>query len=79
MLQNVSRKFYWIFVAVSIGLGYLGSQPAEGAFLWVARVLTFYYFFHFLVILPVLSRREKTTAVPNSIAEAVENRGASHA
>ena len=73
------RKFYWIFVAVSIGLGYLGSQPAEGAFLWVARVLTFYYFFHFLVILPVLSRREKTTAVPNSIAEAVENRGASHA
>ena len=73
------RKFYWIFVAVSIGLGYLGSQPAEGAFLWVARVLTFYYFFHFLVILPVLGRREKTTAVPNSIAEAVENRGVSHA
>ncbi|MFM8859786.1 MAG: cytochrome bc complex cytochrome b subunit [Methylocystis sp.] len=73
------RKFYWAFVAVSIGLGYLGSQPAEGAYLWIARLLTFYYFFHFLVILPLLGRREKPDPLPNSISEAIDNRGASHA
>ena len=73
------RKFYWAFVAVSIGLGYLGSQPAEGAYLWIARLLTIYYFFHFLVILPLLGRREKTDPLPNSISEATANRGASHA
>ncbi|NBS34263.1 MAG: cytochrome b [Methylocystaceae bacterium] len=73
------RKFYWAFVAVSIGLGYLGSQPAEGAYLWIARLLTFYYFFHFLVILPLLGRREKPDPLPNSISEATANRGASHA
>jgi len=73
------RKFYWAFVAVSIGLGYLGSQPAEGAYLWIARLLTFYYFFHFLVILPLLGRREKPDPLPKSISEATANRGASHA
>ncbi|MFM9152019.1 MAG: cytochrome bc complex cytochrome b subunit [Methylocystis sp.] len=73
------RKFYWAFVAVSIGLGYLGSQPAEGAYLWIARLLTFYYFFHFLVILPLLGRREKPDPLPKSISEATAKRGASHA
>ena len=50
------RKEFWIFVAVCIGLGYLGAQPAEGAYLWFARVLSAYYFLHFLVILPVIGR-----------------------
>jgi len=73
------RKAYWVFIAACIGLGYLGSQPAEGAFLWFARVLTFYYFFHFVFILPWLSRNEKTEPVPDSIEAAVNGRGVSHA
>ena len=73
------RKAYWAFIATCVGLGYLGSQPAEGAFLWVARILTFYYFFHFLCILPWLSRHEKTEPVPESIEAAVNGRGVSHA
>ena len=73
------RKAYWAFIATCVGLGYLGSQPAEGAFLWVARILTFYYFFHFLCILPWLSRHEKTDPVPESIEAAVNGRGVSHA
>ena len=73
------RKAYWAFIAACVGLGYLGSQPAEGVFLWFARVLTFYYFFHFLFILPWLSRNEKTEPVPESIEAAVNGRGVSHA
>jgi ubiquinol-cytochrome c reductase cytochrome b subunit len=73
------RKAYWAFIATCVGLGYLGSQPAEGAFLWVARILTFYYFFHFVCILPWLSRHEKTDPVPESIEAAVNGRGVSHA
>ena len=73
------RKAYWAFIATCVGLGYLGSQPAEGAFLWIARVLTFYYFFHFLCILPWLSRHEKTEPVPESIEAAVNGSGVSHA
>jgi len=73
------RKAYWAFIAACVGLGYLGSQPAEGVFLWCARALTFYYFFHFLFILPWLSRNEKTEPVPDSIEAAVNGRGVSHA
>jgi ubiquinol-cytochrome c reductase cytochrome b subunit len=64
-------KAFWVFVAVGVGLGYLGSQPAEGGFLIAARVLTAYYFFHFLVLLPVLARFEMTRPEPASIAASV--------
>jgi ubiquinol-cytochrome c reductase cytochrome b/c1 subunit len=73
------RKFYWIFVAVCIGLGYLGAMPAEGLYLWFARVFSFYYFLHFLVILPWIARREKTEPLPESIDAAVSAGRSSHA
>ena len=66
------RKFYWGFVAVCVGLGYLGAQPAEGGFLWASRTFSAYYFFHFLVLLPLLGKIEKTDRVPESITAAIE-------
>jgi ubiquinol-cytochrome c reductase cytochrome b subunit len=74
------RKFYWVFVAVCVGLGYLGAQPAEGVYLWSARILAFYYFLHYVIVLPFLAKYEKTEPVPDSIADAVAAKGgASHA
>lgn len=74
------RKFYWIFVAVCIGLGYLGAQPAEGVYLVAARILAFYYFLHYVLILPLIGKYEKTDPVPESIEAAIAaKRGASHA
>jgi ubiquinol-cytochrome c reductase cytochrome b/c1 subunit len=65
------RFFFWVFVAIGIGLGYLGSQePTEGLAL-IARILTFGYFAFFLIIMPVLSFTEKTKPIPASIADAV--------
>ena len=65
------RQFFWVFVLVCLGLGYLGSQPAEGIYVILAQVLTAYYFAHFLVILPLLGIFEKTKPLPASITEAV--------
>jgi ubiquinol-cytochrome c reductase cytochrome b/c1 subunit len=70
------RQFFWILVAVSIGLGYLGSQPPQGAFVFAARILTAYYFIHFLIILPLLGLFETPRARPASIAESVLGGGA---
>ena len=65
------RFFFWVFVLICIGLGYLGSQePTEGLAL-IARIFTFGYFAFFLIIMPVLSFTEKTKPVPTSIADAV--------
>jgi ubiquinol-cytochrome c reductase cytochrome b/c1 subunit len=69
------RQFFWIFVAVCLGLGWLGGKPAEGIYVTLARILTFYYFAHFLIVLPLLSRFEKTKPLPNSIAESVLKEG----
>ena len=65
------RQFFWAFVVVCVGLGWLGSKPPEGNYVLFARIFTVYYFAYFLLILPVLGRVEKTKPLPGSIAEAV--------
>jgi ubiquinol-cytochrome c reductase cytochrome b/c1 subunit len=65
------KQFFWILLAVCIGLGYLGAKPAEGIYVIAARILTAYYFLHFLVILPLLGFIEKPKPLPKSIAESV--------
>jgi ubiquinol-cytochrome c reductase cytochrome b/c1 subunit len=65
------RQFFWIFVVVCILLGWLGAKPAEGGYVIAARILTAYYFLHFLVILPLLGLFEKTKPLPNSISESI--------
>ena len=69
--RPIYRQFFWIFVLVCIGLGYLGSQPPEGGYVIAARILTAYYFVHFLIILPVLGLIERPKPLPASITESV--------
>ena len=71
VFRPLFRQFYWILVADVLILGYVGAMPAEGLYLLVARVATAYYFAHFLIILPVLGWKEKTTPLPLSISEPV--------
>ncbi len=65
------KVFFWLFVACAVLLGYMGSQPPEGAYVIAARFLTVYYFLYFLVILPLLGRFEKPRPVPATICDAV--------
>ena len=69
------RQFFWLFVIVCIGLGWLGSKPPEGNYVLFARIFTAYYFAYFLIILPLLGRIEKPKPVPSSIAESVLREG----
>ena len=65
------RQFFWVFVIVCVGLGWLGSKPPEGNYVLFARIFTIYYFAYFLIILPVLGLVEKTKPLPKSISESV--------
>ena len=65
------RKFFWVLVATVILLGYLGAKPPEGIYLVLSRIATAYYFIHFLILLPVLGRYEKTDPLPMSISDPV--------
>ncbi len=65
------KLFFWIFVVNSIFLGWLGSRPAEGAYVVMAQISTFYYFAFFLILMPLLGLIETPKRLPNSITEAV--------
>ena len=64
-----------------IGLGYCGGQSPDKILIAVgdggfdvtdlSRVLTIYYFLHFLVLFPVLGLIEKPKPLPESIAASV--------
>ena len=69
--RPVFKILFWVFIACVIGLGYLGSQPPDGGAVLAARILTAYYFAHFLVILPLLGLFETPKEVPASINDAV--------
>ncbi len=69
--RPLAKQFFWIFVAICILLGWLGSKPAEGIYVIIGRVLTFCYFAYFLIVLPVLSWVETPRPVPHSIADDV--------
>jgi ubiquinol-cytochrome c reductase cytochrome b subunit len=65
------KWFFWLFVINFVVLGYLGSQPAEGIYVLIAKFCTAYYFIYFLIVLPLLGRFETTRPLPASISEAV--------
>jgi ubiquinol-cytochrome c reductase cytochrome b/c1 subunit len=65
------RIFFWLFIAVVLGLGYVGANRPEGNFVIAGRILTIAYFAFFLVVLPLLPFIEKTRPLPASIADAI--------
>jgi ubiquinol-cytochrome c reductase cytochrome b/c1 subunit len=74
--RPIYRQFFWIFVVTGLCLGYLGSQSPTGSTLHIpnvvlARIFTFYYFAHFLVVLPLLGLIERPKPLPASITESV--------
>jgi ubiquinol-cytochrome c reductase cytochrome b subunit len=69
--RPVYKWFVFLLVIVMGLLGWCGANPPEGFFVPLSRVCTFYYFFHFLVLLPVLGKIERPLPLPPSIADAV--------
>ncbi len=55
-----------IFVITFIVLGYLGLMPAEGLYVWAARVFTAIYF-AFFILMPWYTRGESTSRVPDRV------------
>ncbi len=69
--RPIYRWFFLLFVISCLALGYLGAKPAEGAYVTWTRVFTFYYFAHFLLVMPIVGLIETPKQMPGSITEAV--------
>ena len=66
------KWFFLLFVLDTILLGIIGSKPAEGVYIILGQCATFYYFFHFFIIIPIVSRIENTLPLPKSISDEYE-------
>ncbi|MGE0210892.1 MAG: cytochrome bc complex cytochrome b subunit [Parvibaculaceae bacterium] len=69
--RPIYKQFFWLLVLDCIVLGIVGANPPEGWWLVFGRIATFYYFLHFLVILPLLGLIETPRPLPSSISESV--------
>jgi ubiquinol-cytochrome c reductase cytochrome b/c1 subunit len=69
--RPIYRWFFWLFCFTCLALGYLGSRPAEGAYVYWSMFFTALYFAHFLLVLPIVGLIETPTQLPRSIAESV--------
>jgi ubiquinol-cytochrome c reductase cytochrome b subunit len=69
--RPIYKWFFLLFAISCLALGYLGSKPAEGVYVFWAQVFTAYYFLHFLVVMPVVGIIETPTNLPRSISEEV--------
>ena len=69
--RPIYKQFFWVFVADCFVLGYVGAKPPEGILVLIGALATAYYFFHFLILIPVLGFIEKPRPVPDSISSSV--------
>ncbi|MBM86182.1 MAG: cytochrome b [Rhodospirillaceae bacterium] len=77
--RPIFKVFFWMLLADCVLLTYLGAKPPEGVYVILARIGTFYYFFHFLILLPALSIFETPKPLPRSISQPVLGSGAAAA
>jgi quinol-cytochrome oxidoreductase complex cytochrome b subunit len=73
------KQFFWVLVLATVLLGYVGAQPPEQPWVTIGQIATAYYFIHFLVILPLLSKLERPKPLPVSISEPVLKGGGASA
>ena len=69
--RPIYKILFWIFLADCVLLGWVGAQHPEGLPLILGRIGTAYYFIHFLVLLPLVSKFETPKPLPESISTPV--------
>jgi ubiquinol-cytochrome c reductase cytochrome b subunit len=65
------KRFFWLLVVDVAILGYVGGAAITPVNIALGQAASAYYFLHFLVILPLISKFETTLPLPKSISESV--------
>jgi ubiquinol-cytochrome c reductase cytochrome b subunit len=73
--RPVYKWVFWLLVIDVLALGYVGAHRPEGFYLILGRIATLYYFFHFIVLFPVIGWLERPLPLPTSISAAVTKKG----
>ena len=65
------KRFFWILVADIVVLAWVGGGTPDTLHVALGQIATAYYFAHFLIILPLISKYEDTLPLPSSISTSV--------
>jgi quinol-cytochrome oxidoreductase complex cytochrome b subunit len=77
--RPIYKKIFWLLVIDVFALGYVGAHPPAGSIVVIGQIATFYYFFHFLILIPLVGKIERPRPLPTSIGAAVLGPGAATA
>ena len=69
--RPIYRVLFWLLLADCVLLTWCGAQLPEGVPLILGRLGTAWYFFHFLILMPVVGWLETPRPLPASISEPV--------
>lgn len=56
--RPIYKFFYWTLISCCLLLGWIGGMPVEDPYILIGQILSLYYFFYFLIIIPFLGRLE---------------------
>ncbi len=69
--RPIYKQLFWLFVIDVLVLGWVGKNPPEGMFIIIGRIASVYYFAHFLILMPLVGKLERTRPLPESIGTPV--------
>jgi ubiquinol-cytochrome c reductase cytochrome b/c1 subunit len=69
--RPIYKKIFWLLVIDVLALGYVGAHPPAGTIVVIGQIATFYYFLHFLILIPLIGKLERPRPLPTSIGAAV--------
>nr|YP_010947449.1 apocytochrome B [Mimica arnoldii]WGO62535.1 apocytochrome B [Mimica arnoldii] len=53
------RYLYWTLISCCLILGWIGGMPVEDPYILIGQLASLFYFFYFLILLPLLGKLEK--------------------
>jgi len=56
--RPISRYLFWFILLDTFLLAYIGGKPVRYPYVQVGQLITIFYFFYFLIILPLVVRLE---------------------
>jgi quinol-cytochrome oxidoreductase complex cytochrome b subunit len=59
VFRPLYKFFFWFFIMDFIILAWIGGKPVEEPYYTIGQIATCFYFFYFLIVLPVLAKVER--------------------
>ena len=59
VFRPIYKFFFWFFIMDFIILAWIGGKPVEEPYYTIGQIATCFYFFYFIIVLPILSKFER--------------------